>query len=87
LDGEVKRYHERRLSRWVSISLFRWGGPQAEGSGQGSEKDHPLWLWDYLGGEERDDRLSLGHLGVTECLGRFFERSLCARCKGGGFVR
>jgi len=82
LDGEVKRYHERRLSDGYRFLFFDGVGPQAEGSGQGSEKDHPLWLWDYLGGEERDDRLSLGHLGVTECLGRFFERSLCARCRG-----
>jgi len=39
--------------------------------GEGSEEGHPLCLWDYLGREEGDDRLSFGHLRVPECLEGF----------------
>ncbi|MBM4307023.1 MAG: hypothetical protein FJ123_09835 [Deltaproteobacteria bacterium] len=52
------------------------------GGSQGSEKGCPLCLWDYLGGKERDDRVSFGLFRVSECLEGFF-RDLFVRGLGG----
>jgi len=49
----------------------------AEGD-EGLEENYSVCLWGNVGRKERDDRFSLGLLGVSECLGRLFKGSIWA---------